>query len=405
MAASSGNRPRELSVDAYVAHKRRRVLSSHKLCTLTMTTRLTKILFLGPKPPPFMGPTVATEILLRSRLGEYFDLIHLDTSDHRDLSTLAAIDFGNVSLALKHYCIMFWLIATKWPKLVYIPISQTTIGYLRDSVFIVIASLFRRKVVCHLRGGDFKNWLDSTNRFMRAYVRVVHSLVGGQIVLGERLRGLFEGVVPPHRIFVVPNGRNFDAFNGKRPGRDRISILYLANFIRQKGVLDVLHAIPQVLRSCPDVVFRFAGNWSDPAVKQEFSDFLEKHPGLSVDVIGPVTGAAKHDVLNDADIFVFPSYYAPEGHPWVVVEAMAAALPVISTDQGAIAEYVLDGVNGFIVEKRSPEQIASQIVVLASDREKREQMGRSSRRLYEENLTESRLVERMTHVFREVIAD
>src|SRR3989344_404090 len=148
-----------------------------------MTTIRTKILFLGPKPPPFMGPTVATENLLRSRLGEYFDLIHLDTSDHRDLSTLAAIDFGNVSLALKHYCMMFWLIATKWPRLVYIPISQTTIGYLRDSVFILIAALFRRKVVCHLRGGDFKNWLDSTHAFMLSYVCAVHSLVDGQIVL------------------------------------------------------------------------------------------------------------------------------------------------------------------------------------------------------------------------------
>lgn len=369
-----------------------------------MTTR-PKILFLGPKPPPFMGPTVATEILLRSRLGEHFDLIHLDTSDHRDLSTLGAIDFGNVYLALKHYCLMLWLILAKWPRLVYIPVSQTTIGYLRDSAFILIASLFRRKVVCHLRGGDFQNWLGSTGVLMRRYVHAVHSLVDGQIVLGERLRSLFDAVLPPHRIFVVPNGRNFDSFIAKKEEKDRPVVLYLANFMRQKGVLDVLHAVPQVFQSCPGVTFRFAGNWIDPDVKQDFMDFLQDHPGLPVEVIGPVSGAVKHDVLSKADIFVFPSYYPPEGHPWVVVEAMAAALPVISTDQGAIAEYVLDGVNGFIVEKHSPSRIAAQIILLASDRDKREQMGRNSRRLYDENLTEAILVDRMTRVFREVLAD
>lgn len=371
---------------------------------LMMTTR-PKILFLGPKPPPFMGPTVATEILLRSRLGEHFDLIHLDTSDHRDLSTLGAIDFGNVYLALKHYCLMLWLILAKWPRLVYIPVSQTTIGYLRDSAFILIASLFRRKVVCHLRGGDFQNWLGSTGVLMRRYVHAVHSLVDGQIVLGERLRSLFDAVLPPHRIFVVPNGRNFDSFIAKKEEKDRPVVLYLANFMRQKGVLDVLHAVPQVFQSCPGVTFRFAGNWIDPDVKQDFMDFLQDHPGLPVEVIGPVSGAVKHDVLSKADIFVFPSYYPPEGHPWVVVEAMAAALPVISTDQGAIAEYVLDGVNGFIVEKHSPSRIAAQIILLASDRDKREQMGRNSRRLYDENLTEAILVDRMTRVFREVLAD
>jgi glycosyltransferase involved in cell wall biosynthesis len=353
-----------------------------------------------------MGPTLATEILLRSRLGEQFELIHLDTSDHRDLTKLGAIDFQNIYLALKHYWQLFWMIITRWPKLVYIPVSQATLGYLRDSVFILIALLFGRKVVCHLRGGNFRDWLESTSAPMRGYVRLVHSFVDGQIVLGERLRNLFEGILPPDRLFVVPNGRNFESFD--RPvgqPRHRITVLYLANFMREKGVLDALYAIPEVIQACPNVVFRFAGNWMEPAVKQEFEEFMRLHPDLPIEVIGPVTGVAKHEVLRNADIFVFPSYYPPEGHPWVLVEAMAAGLPVISTDQGAIAEYVLSGVNGFIVEKHNSSQVAARIVLLASDARKREQMGRASRKLYEENLTETQLVDRMAYAFHKVLAD
>ena len=122
------------------------------------------IIFMSPTPPPYMGPTIATEIILNSRLKDEFDLIHLDTSDHRGLHTLGAIDFQNVHLAFKHYLRLGWLILTRWPDVVYAPISQTTRGYLRDAGFILIAKLLRIKVICHLRGGNFRNWYLSSKR-------------------------------------------------------------------------------------------------------------------------------------------------------------------------------------------------------------------------------------------------
>ena len=53
--------------------------------------RKPKIIFFGSVPPPYIGPNVATVIILNSGLKNKFDLIHLDTSDHRGLSTLGAI--------------------------------------------------------------------------------------------------------------------------------------------------------------------------------------------------------------------------------------------------------------------------------------------------------------------------
>ncbi len=364
-----------------------------------------KIIFLGPVPPPYMGPTVATEIILRSALKDRFSLIHLDTSDHRDLSTLGAVDFGNIYLAIKHYYLLLWLVLSRWPKIVYIPISQTTIGYLRDSVFIIIAALFRRKIVCHLRGGNFRNWYQSVGPLMRWYVRRVHARVDAQIVLGERLRALFSELMPARKIFVVPNGRDFARFDRTPGAQGPVKVLYLGNFIREKGALDVFRTLPLVYRDCPEVEFIFAGSWTDEAVMREAYECLQQHPGLPARLLGSVTGRDKHDLLCSADIFVFPSYYAPEGHPWVVVEAMAAGLPVISTDQGAIAEYVIDRDNGFIVDKQSPAMIAEKILVLARDPTLRQNMGRRSRLLYEANLTEEKLVERLSGVFNAVLEE
>ncbi|MEZ5067231.1 MAG: glycosyltransferase [Bacteroidia bacterium] len=66
---------------------------------------------------------------------------------------------------------------------------------------------------------------------------------------------------------------------------------------------------------------------------------------------GPVKGDRKFQILNDADIFVFPTYYRNEGHPQSDGRSIAAGLPVISTDHAAIPESVHDGVNGYLVEK------------------------------------------------------
>ena len=47
-------------------------------------------------PPPYMGPNLANVVLLQSTLNDDFQLIHLDTSDHREIDTLGVLDFTNV---------------------------------------------------------------------------------------------------------------------------------------------------------------------------------------------------------------------------------------------------------------------------------------------------------------------
>ena len=84
-----------------------------------------------------------------------------------------------------------------------------------------------------------------------------------------------------------------------------------------------------------------------------------------------------------------------EGHPWVIVEAMASGLPIITTDQGCIKESVIDGENGYIVPKRKVEVLAERTIHLIKNPELREKMGSRSRELYEANFTKEHFVQRM----------
>jgi glycosyltransferase involved in cell wall biosynthesis len=167
--------------------------------------------------------------------------------------------------------------------------------------------------------------------------------------------------------------------------------------------MDVLHAVPAVIARCPEAEFLFAGAWYEPALKQEIETFLRNHPQLPVRWLGPLKGQEKQAALTSADIFLFPTYYPPEGHPWVIVEAMAAGLPVISTNQGAILESVEDGINGFIVAKQNPAELADRAIELIQDAGRRRAMGRESRRLYEERFTEERMVANLARAFRAVL--
>jgi len=374
---------------------------------MSLQFKKASVIVMGALPPPYMGPTIATEIILNSKLKKRHDLIHLDTSDHRGLNTLNKVDFRNIILAFKHYLLLFKIVFYNSPKLIYMPVCQTTLGYFRDAPFIIMAKLFGLKVLCHLRGGNFKNWYLSASPLTRSLVRRVHSLINGQIVLGESLRSLFKGILPDEKIFVVPNGANifFEMDKKAISNNEKIRILFLSNIIKEKGFLDVLKAVPEVVQFCANSEFVFSGYWMNDEAKNAFNEFRNRNPELPIVLLGPVSGSLKFDLLAKSDIFVLPTYYPPEGLPWVIIEAMAAGLPIITTDQGAITESVKDGINGFIVEKRNPQQIADRIRFLIENPEIRKKMGEESRRIYLENFTEEKMIERLSAVFHAVLSN
>ncbi len=363
------------------------------------------VLLIGALPPPHIGPTLATEIILKSRLNETFEIIHLDTSDPRDLNTLTRFDLQNVWLALKSYLALVALLIRRRPRLVYLLTNQTTIGYLRDSIYILLARLFGCKVVGHLRGGNFRNWYEAAHPLMRWYVRRIQPLLHGQIVLGECLRGLYRGLMPEEHIFVVPNGKDIRITPKRaRERSSRCHVMFLANMKEAKGVLDVLHAARIVHEKKMDAEFHFVGAWSDQSTREKIETFLASNQGLPIVWHGKRTGVAKARVFDNSDLFVFPTYYPAEGHPWVIVEAMAAGLPIIATDHAAIPESVLDGENGIIVEKRNPAMLAEAIMRLCKDARLRREMGARSRALYEERFTEARMIGGLEVVFKAVLA-
>ena len=292
------------------------------------------------------------------------------------------------------------------PDLVYLPLSQGTGGYLRDLAFLLPARWLGLRVVVHLRGSEFRTFYQGSSPAMRLIIRYSLGSVRRVIVLGESLRTLFEGLVPAERIVVVPNGSE-DFLVGsplpERPAAAPLTGLFLSNLRRRKGVLVALEAAISAMQHDPNLRFVFAGDYEDEDVRTRIEAL---HPEFVLEdrllLPGGVTGEAKHHLLLDSDFFVFPPI-EPEGHPRVILQAMAAGLPVITTAQGAIPETVLDGQTGFIVPAGDIAAILEKIKLLARDPDLRRCMGQAARQRFLDLYTIDRANARLAQLFMEVL--
>ena len=375
---------------------------------MNLPGRKTRLLLIGPTPPPYHGVAVAIRHLLMSRLMDEFDVTHLDLADRRGIAHVNKPDWRDVVLFVRQWFRLWRLLLMRRPEVVYLVLSQTTIGFIRDSFFIWPSVLLGSKVVAHLHGGALREWYETRWSVMRAYIRMVLGTVTKMIVLGEALRGIFSGLLPDDRVAVIPNG--VDLFwdeserehqNGTRPWR----ILHLSTLNRMKGTLVLLAAIPTVLRHRRDVAFVFAGNWSH-ALHRDIAEWYiaQHHLEPYVTFAGEVTGLEKHALLRSADVFVFPGIQQ-EGQPLVVLEAMAAGLPIVFTNQGCLRETVINGECGVETYTEDPYDLAQRLCCLLDHPEDQRQFGRNARRRCQLFYSKDRHIDRMIQAFHEVVAE
>jgi glycosyltransferase involved in cell wall biosynthesis len=153
----------------------------------------------------------------------------------------------------------------------------------------------------------------------------------------------------------------------------------------RKGIYDVLKALPMVIGTCKNVYFTFTGGDN---VRYALGNSLDPLFTPWVSFRGWISEAEKAALYSGADLLLLPSH--EEGVPYVIVEAMAAGLPIIATPVGAIPEVIEEGINGFLINPGDYEALAQRIVRLCQDEELRLQIGHTNRekarRLYRQDV-------------------
>lgn len=373
-------------------------------------SRRPKIILTGSLPPPYHGSSIYFKNLLNSEIRNAFDVIHHDISDHRDLENLSRLDFTNVKIALGAIFNLRKKVRKEKPDLVYIPVASNFLPYLRDGLLILTASAFSNaKIIIHLHEGKFfrDTFYNNSNFLVRKFIRHSLSKTDRAIVLGKSLCSVFEGLVD--KIEVCPNGvaDEFGPVNLKSRNDSKIIISYLGNLFESKGVIDVLSAAAVILREYTNVEFHFAGGWKDKngnAQKKALEIIQENKIGDKIKFHGVITGDEKKEFLSNSDIVVFPTWYPHEGFPLVIIEAMSAGKPVVSSKGiGAISDIVVENETGLLIEKKNISSIAGAIMKLINNNELRKQMGLNARKKFEELYTLDKNIKSMISIFNDTL--
>jgi glycosyltransferase involved in cell wall biosynthesis len=202
------------------------------------------------------------------------------------------------------------------------------------------------------------------------------------LVASESLeREMTSGGVPPHRIVVVPPGRDVAPATGRgagdlRQGR-RIAVLCVANWVPRKGIVDALQAVARLPNDY--VTLHLVG---DERVQDRYGARVSAMIGrrdLAARVVrhGPVPREELQRLYRTADVFFLPSFVEPYGT--VYGEAMAEGLPVVGYDAGNLPHLAAHGREGLMASPGDIEGLAQLLGRLAVDEGARSSLATAAR--------------------------
>jgi glycosyltransferase involved in cell wall biosynthesis len=202
------------------------------------------------------------------------------------------------------------------------------------------------------------------SRLSRALRRVVESAAlasaDAVIVTTRGLEAYVRGRRPQGQIHLIPNGVDTTVFRpARRSPRATREVLYVGRLSEEKNLGTVLEAVAAVKRV--DLRVRFVGDGPARAALEARARAL----GVPLHVGPFVPHTEVAPIMGGADAFVLASY--TEGHPKVLLEAMASGVPCVASDCDGNRSLVTDGRTGLLFDPRRPRELAGQLERVLSD--------------------------------------
>ena len=197
-----------------------------------------------------------------------------------------------------------------------------------------------------------------------------------------------------HHVWYVPNGVE-EQFFLSRDYPDQVAprLLFVGQWLDHKGIFYLRDAFEALAARLSDIHLTIAGSAADPEQVRSIFD-LSLHSRIEVI---PLVGRAGMPALYAAhDIFVFPSLM--EGMPLVLLEAMAAGMPIVTTETCGMMDLIQDGINGLLVPPADSEALVEAVLRLSGSAELRRQLGQAAQQTAR-HYTWDRIARRVEKIF------
>jgi glycosyltransferase involved in cell wall biosynthesis len=256
----------------------------------------------------------------------------------------------------------------------------------------VIGSVMSRTpIICTMRGywGRQRSFLiKSIMKFVSHYIIISKYVEEHELSLGS----------PISSHTIIYDGVDLAKFVFNEKAKDQTKkVAIVGNLHEYKGHKIFLEAAKIVGGKIKNIEFLVVGNVVDQKYFSELKDYV-KDNDLEGAVIFKGFISDVPGLLNTLDIFVHAST-TPEPFGMVICEAMAASLPVVSTDIGGPKEIVTDQFDGLLIEPKNADVLAQPILMLLEDPNLRKTLGENARKTVENKFTAEKTASEIEKIY------
>jgi glycosyltransferase involved in cell wall biosynthesis len=218
--------------------------------------------------------------------------------------------------------------------------------------------------------------------------------------------------VREERIRVIHNGVDINKFKPAKDKRkikeelgfdaDDLAILSVGRLYARKGLFTLIESMPAVVKRFKNAKFIISGKGQSDEMRKLIAHAEKIGVKDSIIFTGYYPDKKLPKLYQAADVFAFSTFY--EHHPFAVLEALATALPVVTTNVGGIPETIESGKNGLLVEPFNPRQFADMILYLLEHPAEAADMGFLARKTIEERFDWRIVVKDVLRVYNEVLS-
>lgn len=244
------------------------------------------------------------------------------------------------------------------PSLIPVPLFRDGFVQLVNSIF------FRKKTIIVLHGWKEHIYSELLKKtiYRVLFVRFFNS-VDVIYVLSENFKQKLSKLgVDKAKIKVTSTffyKQDIDSTVVKRENNKNVRFIYLGRVSKIKGIAELIEAFGKVKVTRSNFTCDLIGHGDRPKVLENYqSKVLNNNLSTQIKFLGRKDGKEKFQILNEGDIYIFPSYM--EGCPTSVIEALASGLYVISTDVGALNDIINDR-NGIKVKPKNVNELVEAI--------------------------------------------
>lgn len=290
------------------------------------------------------------------------------------------------STCMKAFVLLGKLYSIK-PDFLYLNSRFEKAGSTRDFISVLLVRLFywrKLKIIIKSHGSEAHR-MDKESWFIQKLViPYLTTAVNGWIFLSTEEKKLLAGYNPvlAEKIYILPNiidpsrcvqSSSFDKNHDLPSGR--FKILFVGRMVREKGIFDILNAIPAV-EIKENAVFIFVGDGNDAAALKEEAKAkgLEKYCRF----MGYIPDALCDHFYANAHLLVYPTYDT-EGFAMALFKSVAVGIPVITTRIRAANDHLSEPDNVIWVPAQDPASLAAAINKIAGSGDLQHSMSESNK--------------------------